>query len=298
MQPDPRRAAADARDRADELRRRREAAAGGARRRGRLPAEERAAAGGRPRDPRRARGRGGDRPEGRRPAPRRARRDPAGHARRSPRASARCSRCLCRGLSNKRIARELGLSEKTVKTHVGHIFAKLGVTDRTQAALLAVREGLSRVLKVLGPMSDCGRVPAGAYRGRRCRPQSSPALRRASGSRSRASSRAGKWRLVIDARGADALEAARAELAELTEVVAIRGDVADGQHRLAARSRRPATGCALLVNNASVLGPSPQPSARRLPARRARARVRGQRDGAARADPARAARAARPAAGS
>ena len=51
--------------------------------------------------------------------------------------------CVCRGLSNKQIARELGLAEKTVKTHVGHIFAKLGVTDRTQAALLAVREGLA-----------------------------------------------------------------------------------------------------------------------------------------------------------
>jgi RNA polymerase sigma factor (sigma-70 family) len=50
---------------------------------------------------------------------------------------------VCRGLPNKQIARELGLSEKTVKTHVGHILAKLGVTDRTQAALLALREGLA-----------------------------------------------------------------------------------------------------------------------------------------------------------
>jgi two-component system, NarL family, response regulator LiaR len=46
------------------------------------------------------------------------------------------------GLSNKRIARELGISEKTVKTHVGHVLAKLGVADRTQAALHAVRAGL------------------------------------------------------------------------------------------------------------------------------------------------------------
>ena len=47
-----------------------------------------------------------------------------------------------RGFPNKRIARELGLSESTVKTHVGHVLAKLGVTDRTQAALVAVRAGL------------------------------------------------------------------------------------------------------------------------------------------------------------
>lgn len=46
------------------------------------------------------------------------------------------------GRSNKRIAFELGISEKTVKTHVGHVLAKLGVSDRTQAALLAVRDGL------------------------------------------------------------------------------------------------------------------------------------------------------------
>ena len=49
---------------------------------------------------------------------------------------------IANGRSNKRIAFELGISEKTVKTHVGHVLAKLGVTDRTQAALLAVREGL------------------------------------------------------------------------------------------------------------------------------------------------------------
>ena len=49
---------------------------------------------------------------------------------------------IARGLPNKLIARELGISEKTVKTHVGHVLAKLGVTDRTQAALQAVREGL------------------------------------------------------------------------------------------------------------------------------------------------------------
>ena len=49
---------------------------------------------------------------------------------------------IARGRSNKRIALELGISEKTVKTHVGHLLAKLGVSDRTQAALLAVEQGL------------------------------------------------------------------------------------------------------------------------------------------------------------
>jgi DNA-binding NarL/FixJ family response regulator len=47
-----------------------------------------------------------------------------------------------RGLPNKLIARELGIAEKTVKTHVSAILSKLGVTDRTQAALYAVRNGL------------------------------------------------------------------------------------------------------------------------------------------------------------
>jgi two-component system, NarL family, response regulator LiaR len=49
-----------------------------------------------------------------------------------------------RGLSNKLIARELEIAEKTVKAHVGHLLAKLGVTDRTQAALYAVRAGIVR----------------------------------------------------------------------------------------------------------------------------------------------------------
>jgi two-component system, NarL family, response regulator LiaR len=49
---------------------------------------------------------------------------------------------IARGRSNKRIALELGISEKTVKNHVGHVLSKLGVTDRTQAAVLAVQEGL------------------------------------------------------------------------------------------------------------------------------------------------------------
>jgi DNA-binding NarL/FixJ family response regulator len=49
---------------------------------------------------------------------------------------------LARGRSNREIARALTLSEKTVKTHVSAILGKLGVQDRTQAALHAVRTGL------------------------------------------------------------------------------------------------------------------------------------------------------------
>ena len=66
------------------------------------------------------------------------------------------------------------------------------------------------------------------------------------------------WRLVIDARGADALERARAELAERGTVDALPGDVTDPRHRealVAAAGNR----IDLLVNNASRLGPSPQP---------------------------------------
>ena len=48
------------------------------------------------------------------------------------------------GLSNKLIADRLGLTEATVKTHLTHIFEKLGVEDRTQAALAAVRRGIVR----------------------------------------------------------------------------------------------------------------------------------------------------------
>jgi NarL family two-component system response regulator LiaR len=45
-----------------------------------------------------------------------------------------------RGFANKRIALELGIAEKTVKTHVSHVLAKLGVSDRTQAALYAASQ--------------------------------------------------------------------------------------------------------------------------------------------------------------
>ena len=49
---------------------------------------------------------------------------------------------LARGRSNREIARVLRVSEKTVKAHVSSVLAKLGVQDRTQAALFAVRHEL------------------------------------------------------------------------------------------------------------------------------------------------------------
>lgn len=48
------------------------------------------------------------------------------------------------GLTNREISRRLVISEKTVKHHVSAVLRKLGVPDRTQAALLAVRAGLGR----------------------------------------------------------------------------------------------------------------------------------------------------------
>jgi DNA-binding NarL/FixJ family response regulator len=49
------------------------------------------------------------------------------------------------GKSNKEIANDLGISERTVKTHLGHLFEKLGVTSRTEAVKIATRRGLVRL---------------------------------------------------------------------------------------------------------------------------------------------------------
>ncbi len=49
---------------------------------------------------------------------------------------------VARGLSNRAIAEELGITERTARTHVSNILAKLGLASRTQAALLAVQHGL------------------------------------------------------------------------------------------------------------------------------------------------------------
>ena len=57
------------------------------------------------------------------------------------------------GLPNKLIARDLGISEKTVKAHLTRVFAAIGVTDRTAAALWAERHGVRRA-------EPGGRAPA------------------------------------------------------------------------------------------------------------------------------------------
>jgi DNA-binding NarL/FixJ family response regulator len=54
-------------------------------------------------------------------------------------------RLIADGRSNKEIANELAISERTVKTHLGHLFAKLGVTSRTEAVKIATRRGLVRL---------------------------------------------------------------------------------------------------------------------------------------------------------
>lgn len=53
-------------------------------------------------------------------------------------------RLIAAGMSNRMIADELVIAEKTVKTHVTHILSKLDLADRTQAALFAVRNGLDK----------------------------------------------------------------------------------------------------------------------------------------------------------
>ncbi|MFL5803395.1 MAG: response regulator transcription factor [Roseiflexaceae bacterium] len=52
-------------------------------------------------------------------------------------------RLVAKGLSNTEIAGQLFLSEGTVRNYVSGLFAKLGVADRTQAAVIALRHGLA-----------------------------------------------------------------------------------------------------------------------------------------------------------
>jgi DNA-binding NarL/FixJ family response regulator len=52
--------------------------------------------------------------------------------------------CVAQGLPNRAIADRLGITERTARTHVSNILAKLGLASRTQAALFAVQNGLDR----------------------------------------------------------------------------------------------------------------------------------------------------------
>ena len=52
---------------------------------------------------------------------------------------------LARGFSNQEIADALVISERTVRTHVSNILSKLHLTNRTQAALFALKEGLAKL---------------------------------------------------------------------------------------------------------------------------------------------------------
>ena len=153
-----------ARDRADELPRRRQAAAGAAGRRRRLPAQER-------RSRRSSRARCARRTPARRCS---TRSSPRGWSRRSPadggggRSTALTPRerevlvlIAPRLLEQADRARARRSSEKTVKTHVGHVLAKLGVTDRTQAARRA-RCAPGSSTRVLGPIAAGGRDPPAA----------------------------------------------------------------------------------------------------------------------------------------
>ena len=88
------------------------------------------------------------------------------------------------------------------------------------------------------------------------------------------------WRLVIDARNGSDLERAAGLIADRatvpTEIIALPGDVADSWHR-SALIEAAGDRIDLLVNNASLLGPSPQPALADYPLGRARARLRGER---------------------
>ena len=166
---------------------------------------------------------------------------------------------IARGYSNKRIAFELGISEKTVKAHVGHLLAKLGVADRTQAALLAVQQGLVGLKtncpwEAGAPTPTVGCMPLAIITG----------ASRGLGLALARELAANDWALVLDARGAEDLHRVASELGQLTEVAALPGDVRDDSHL---RALVDAAGESIdaLVNNASVLGPSPQPELARYP---------------------------------
>lgn len=69
------------------------------------------------------------------------------------------------------------------------------------------------------------------------------------------------WSLIVDARGAEALQAVQADLSRQTSVTALVGDISDPSHRRAlAIAARAVGGLDAIVNNAGILGPSPQPT--------------------------------------
>jgi NAD(P)-dependent dehydrogenase (short-subunit alcohol dehydrogenase family) len=69
-----------------------------------------------------------------------------------------------------------------------------------------------------------------------------------------------QWTLILDARGAEALEKAHTELVRHTTVIALAGDINDKVHRQALmKAASDVNGLDAVVNNASMLGPSPQP---------------------------------------
>ncbi|WP_382308174.1 response regulator transcription factor [Herbiconiux sp. UC225_62] len=79
---------------------------------------------------------------GRAAAPLEAQSDPESHPEPLVRGrEAEVLRLVARGLANKQIARELGIAERTVKVHLGSVFRRLGVNDRTSAALWARENG-------------------------------------------------------------------------------------------------------------------------------------------------------------
>ena len=65
---------------------------------------------------------------------------------------------MANGLTNKEISKTMFLSEKTVKNHVSHILKKLGLQDRTKAAVLAWKEGLPMMPEEYYSASDMNLV--------------------------------------------------------------------------------------------------------------------------------------------
>ncbi|QMU73982.1 response regulator transcription factor [Streptacidiphilus sp. P02-A3a] len=70
-------------------------------------------------------------------------------------------RLVAQGLTNRRIARDLAISEKTVKNHLSAIFPKIGAADRTQAALYALRAGLTQPAPTSPSGPGCSAVSPG-----------------------------------------------------------------------------------------------------------------------------------------